>query len=209
MLKRVYAEIVLFQSKAMPDHVLAFLRACEPSIRARQRELIESRPNPMEQPVRYFLIEAWLNRVSAVLSGLDSQEWTVPPNQLATELGELEGWLIAKPAEQNNNFSTLGGTIGNLLVSNGCSFTEAQRLLKRFKVGRKGAPPKYRIGTVAALDLRTTRNCTWAKITRLFCGCGRPKHDDLCQDRVRKRVRELEEVLEKYGYVMISGSPAA
>ncbi len=189
---------------------LAFLAIFKPAIQQRQREVALGCPSPTEQPVRYFLVQAWLRRVDALLDGLRGELWQIPVRQIGPELLQLESWLGFNESEKAENTRKFGGLdgLGDWLVFNGASFAEAQRLLKLFKAGRKGAPPRHRASTVCALDQKLSRNWSWATLTEGVCTCGR-KHKEQCEDRLRKRIGELEAMLKTYGWQLFGKSTAA
>ncbi len=72
------------------------------------------------------------------------------------------------------------------------------RDLNRLNSG-KGAPSK-RPDTLKMMDARILNNWTFKELADHKCDCGARNntHTAYCEDRIRKRIKELETFLEKY-----------
>jgi hypothetical protein len=183
------------------------VRSVEPLIAAKI-EFWRSHPSdPITQPVTSAIISAYVSRLEFQLysvrggvAGLKYQFRNYP--QIVEDTQELELWITRlKPPAQRKNLSEKDEeAMGNWFVSKmGYSYSQAKHHinLMREQISEKGAPDK-RPETLKMLDARIVNGWSYAEIARRMCDCEAKEHTDLCRERIRKRIKELETVLAKY-----------
>lgn len=187
------------------ENLPEFLRGAIPEMERRLLHLEANLPDPVRQPVSSALVAAYLFRLRIQLSDMQRglqgllDQYNSHPT-LARELLEIDPWISDlmpvidyKPAEEREN------RWGDSLVRMGYSYTDAKRQIRhsRRHVIPRGAPSK-RTKTVAMLDARIANGWSYPRVASEMCDCEKPKHDAHCADSIRKRIKELEEFLNRY-----------
>jgi hypothetical protein len=91
--------------------------------------------------------------------------------------------------------------MGNMFVSSGMSYAEARftlRLMQQFSATHGRGAPSKRPETLKLLDARIANHWSYARLASRMCDCGAVQHGELCRERIRKRLKELESYLAKY-----------
>jgi hypothetical protein len=162
-------------------------------------------PDLKKRPITSALVAVYVARLeiqtSAAGGGLHSLRAARENHPaLYSDLQELGSWLEPlEPAHLNPKVTENNeGVLGDLLVSYlGFSYSEARTLLRKQGQPPKGAPNKRAL-TLAMLDARIVNGWSYAKLASKMCECPLKTHNDLCRERIRKRIKELETVLSKY-----------
>jgi hypothetical protein len=166
----------------------------------------ENLPLPKTAPVTLKIVESYLACIALLLPPLDSGSQAVlelvrrSPGLFAG-YGELLSWirpcepdtLNARITEQNED------DIGDVLTKQwGFPYSLAKDILRRGKTPPKGAPNK-RVHTLKMLDARAVYGWSYNELAAKMCDCGGRTHDSLCQERIRKRLKEIKPFLTKHG----------
>lgn len=185
------------------------LRSIEPNLEAKIAYCRANPPDPIKQPVTSAIVAAYISRMELELatlrrgaSGLKNQFSDCP--NLVKEVQEFESWLLRKipgfPSRKLTGKNEDG--VGDWFVSKmGYSYSQAKRMIRdlnRLQSG-KGAPSK-RPETLKMMDARIRNNWTYKELAHHKCDCGARDniHTAHCEDRIRKRIKELEAFLTKY-----------
>ena len=182
------------------------MRAVEPDLQRRIVHLQINPPDPVNQPVSSALVRAYLSRleiyIDAIRGGAKglSDHYRDHPT-LLQELQEMETWIFRKKAAGKKTELTAADedVIGDWLVSTGRSYSETKQMLRRmrqFLTGR-GAPNK-RPETLRIMDARISHAPSYKQLASKMCDCGLPQHTEHCEERIRKRIKELKKFLAKY-----------
>ena len=183
-----------------------------PELERRISSIKNNLPDPLKQPISYQLTAAYLSRVNIALAyarhlrtgGRLAQDQVY--SKLPYELDELESWLKTGKTTLKKIPKEHEEAFGNFLVSIGYSYTETKKMLDtiRRQLTGRGAPNKHP-ETLKMLDARMYRSLSYSRLASEMCDCGAKTHTGHCADRIRKRIKELEELLDRYQ--IISRSP--
>jgi hypothetical protein len=207
-----------------------FARVVKLSLSTLQEEIDFVRQNlgdRLDHPIRFRLMEKYLSLLEDHLSTeraiLGVVEKPAPTDELSLlldeersqheGLAELQKWLRTggtRLVDLSDDGRAPGEVVGDLLVSAGYSFSEAQRSLRMAKKQRKGgAPPRYRLSTVEALEMiQSSSASSMQEVADEFCDCGASSHaSSLCRDKMRKRLEELRLVLKTYKIIPEKTNP--
>jgi len=161
-------------------------------------------PSPETQPVSNALARAFISRMErhleAIRGGAEGmqREFGDKPGDRLKETLEIETWFIGKQKAIKTPEGALDA-IGNFLVATGKSYAEARHMLnavQRF-TATKGAPSK-RPETLKMMDARIAHRWSYKTLASKMCDCGGREHNEYCEERIRKRIKELESFLAKY-----------
>lgn len=184
-------------------------------------ELLKSHPpDPKKSPATYALAQAYMSRLErliAVIESLPEDLALVSPelpreqSAVMMELQEIGSWIKRqrRPGHEEITLEETAfkkGIIGDWLVSRGFLYSETSQLIEHATKPKRGAPTANRSDTVAAYDLKQSGKLSLQQLAAKVCDCGQKKHGTVCRDKVRKRLSELEKVLEKYGIAMPDSS---
>lgn len=113
---------------------------------------------------------------------------------LMKEADELLDWILPSgvPLSPEEIVKTISS-----MEQVGFDVKSRAEFLKIARRSKKGAPPKMREQTIRALEMRLADR-SWGSLTRALCKCGLPNHNLYCQDRIKKQVRRLKKLLDKY-----------
>jgi hypothetical protein len=178
---------------------------------------LEKFPRDPEHPVRTALREAYFTRTARLidlqealiqsgafeaLAGLTDIS-QIPPAireyaTLADEAAEIDGWAFDPIAAEEHE--GLLDREGDLLQQSGISFSQIRRYQRSTHKNPSGAPIRKRSVAVESFELRTkdAKRWSWSALAVEFCECGARKHNQHCQERIRKQVGHLKRVLKKY-----------
>jgi hypothetical protein len=182
------------------------MRCAEPDLVRRIVHLQTRPPDPVKQPVSSALAKAYLSRLEMYLDtirrGADGlkDEWRNQPT-LTKELKEMETWILRKKATGKKPKFTAEheDDIGNWWVSMGRSYSETKQILRQMRqfITGRGAPNK-RPETLRMMDARISQDLSYKRLASKMCDCGQRQHTEHCKERIRKRIKELQEFLAKY-----------
>lgn len=184
-------------------------------------------PDP-KHPVRSELIVAFVPRVVRLLllkqlassvSGFASA-LELPVESQDAFLTEAANWrkehseeLVSQIVELDSYLHEPGineAECGNWLTSWGYSFQKASELIRRARKYQPGRRPVKRQTAVDVLEARRLdKSRSWRSLANEFCDRGHPRHDENCQDALRKSATQLESVLKKYKEVAVPAEPLA
>jgi hypothetical protein len=94
--------------------------------------------------------------------------------------------------------------IGDFLISLGRRYSDTKDMLgnlRRFLTGR-GAPHK-RNQTLQMMDARIANRWSYRQLAIHLCDCGQTTHTEHCKQRIWHRLKELQQVLEKYSIILL------
>jgi hypothetical protein len=163
-------------------------------------------PDPKTRPASRGLVDAYISRMelqlSAIRDGVQAMldQFQIHPT-LNAEGREIGLWVtsLEPPTLRPKITEDHEDVIGEFLVRDmEFSYPHARELLRGLKVSPKGAPSK-RSHTIKMMDARIVNGLSYAKLANKMCDCELMTHNYLCRERIRKRIRELETVLSKYG----------
>jgi hypothetical protein len=185
---------VLLSIKPVLEERLAFLRAYP--------------PDPKMHPITSALVKAYITRVELQLAGIRDgagglqNEYRNHPT-LTEELQEIESWIMRREPGTPRRKLTVNDedALGNWFVGKmGLSYSQARQKIRdtRLHLSGKGAPSK-RPETLNMLDARIVNRWSSTELAIRMCDCGAAKHTAHCSERIRKRIKELESALGKYG----------
>jgi hypothetical protein len=164
-------------------------------------------PDPAKQPVSNNLVKAYLSRLEIHLdairrgaSGLEAECRNHPT--LLQELQEIETCILFRKTVTGKKIKLTAAdedVIGDWLVFTGRSFSQAKQMLRRMRqfLDGRGAPNK-RPETLRMLDAKVSQALSYKQVTAKMCDCGLAQHTEHCEERIRKRIKELEKLLTKY-----------
>jgi hypothetical protein len=168
-------------------------------------------PDSRTQPVSFALVKSFLSQIerhlAAIRAGVDGMKREfgddpVRPGRLLKETLEMESWLIPKRKPDSSKLTErIEDAMGNMFVSVGkMSYAEARFVLREMQqfsaTHRRGAPSK-RPETLKLLDARIANRWSYARLASKMCDCGATQHGELCRERIRKRLKELESYLKE------------
>ncbi len=173
-------------------------------------------PDPKNHPATAALIAEYVKRLEIQLAksrmGVDGiKELARDYPDLQREIGEIEQWIKRlKPNVAAKRLSPEDeDTIGNWLMKNvDPSFSKAKQFVDAASksLTKKGAPSK-RIETLKMLDARIASGWSYSILAKHMCDCGAREHGALCSERVRKRIKELENFLYRLGINLKPATP--
>jgi hypothetical protein len=190
------------------ENLAEVLRVIQPALEAKLAFFRNHPPDPAIYPVTSALIAAYKSRLELELSTLRGgaaglkDEASHHPTSMR-ELQELESWIMRKkPGTPRPKLAVKDeDALGNWFVSKmGFSYSQAKQMIESLCAlqSGKGAPSK-RIETVKLMDARIANGWSYSELATKMCDCGAKKHTKHCSERIRKRLKELESVLAKYG----------
>ena len=113
----------------------------------------------------------------------------------------METWILRKkvPGQRIQLTAADEDNIGDWLVSAGRSYSQTKQMLREIRqfITGRGAPNK-RPETLKLLDARISQGLSYKQLACKMCDCGLPDHTEHCEERIRKRIKKLEEFLAKY-----------
>ena len=166
-------------------------------------------PNSATQPVGDALRKAYLSRleihIDTIRRGDEVSKGELPNlSTLQQELREFGVWILSSEAvSRRPTFSReFEESIGDALVSVGCSYSKTRQMLRQSRqiITGRGAPNK-RPETLKMLDARVANGWSYSRLASEMCDCGARKHTSHCAESIRKRIKGLEEFLNKYKIV--------
>jgi len=171
-------------------------------------------PDPTKQPISARLVEAYLFRTELQLKFMRGIPGAMDeivrdyPN-VSAEWKELAIWIA--PSEPNYQARRITeqneDTIGDFLVAQmKMPYSQAKALLKSLSKGTKGAPNK-RPQTLKMLDAMVANGWSYAQVAVRMCDCGNRSHNEKCRETIRKRIKELDALLARYGILYQRGTP--
>ncbi len=181
------------------------MRSVEPALRRRLAHLQTNSPDPVTQPVSSALGKAYLIRleiyVDAIGGGAKGLRvlYRDYPN-LEQELEEMETWIVIdrETGDKPRLTAAHEESLGDWLVSRGRSYSQTRQLLRRTRqlVTGRGAPNK-RPDTLRLLDAKISQTLSYKRLASQSCDCGLAQHTEHCEERIRKRIKELEKFLAR------------
>ncbi len=194
------------------ENLAEILRAIEPNFEAKIRYCRIHAPDPLKQPVTSAIVTAYVYRLELALSairggghGLKDEANNRPDS--AQEIQEFESWILRrkrgiprrKLTEKDED------ALGDWFVSKqGYSYSETRRMMEQLRdlQSGKGAPHK-RPEALKLMDARIANNWTYKELASRMCDCESidGAHTAHCEDRLRKRIGEVESFLAKYKIV--------
>jgi hypothetical protein len=191
------------------EKLAEFNEAIRPALEERLARLKKRPPDPERQPVTHAVVAAYMSRLSIQIdlagkgvTGLREQIAKHP--NLSDELQEIETWILRRKRAESVQplIQEYEDTMGDFLVSTGRSYTRTKEMLRkvRQKIGRRGAPNK-RPETLNILDARVVNGWSYSQLASQMCDCGAIRHTSHCGERIRKRIKELQEFLDRYAIV--------
>jgi hypothetical protein len=186
----------------------------EPDLARRIERVQAHLPDPVNQPVSTALVKAYLARLQIFLDSIRGgaegakHEYEAHPN-LMREIQELESWLLRKTmqARGSEGLAQHKDELGNWLTSvMGYSYTKTRTMLDSIGRSKPGAPTK-RKETLKMMDARIANQWSYPELAAKMCDCGATTHDEYCSERIRKRLKELESFLIKYGIKIPATTP--
>ncbi|HXC44742.1 MAG TPA: hypothetical protein VNY51_14630 [Candidatus Dormibacteraeota bacterium] len=165
--------------------------------------LLENKPDAEHHPVSHALANAALNRIMrhlvAIGNGVEAIKADLGdrPGAIVREMLEIESWFIEKRKPEITN--EVKDAMGDILVSRGFSYSQARNAIEEIPnlFFPKGAPNK-RPRTLQMMDARIKNHWSYQTLARKMCDCGETKHNELCSERIRKRLKELKAFLKRY-----------
>lgn len=165
-------------------------------------------PDGEAKPVSRAMTLAYVSRLQSCKSDLEQYAAGTSAGDDIAELSrrlalfEIPKW-IPDLTDQRRKISQeeLENTFGDFYVSVGRSYSETKRILQEMQkasLARDG-PAGKRAEAVKMLDAIIANGWSYARTAREMCDCGSNRHSPKCADRVRKRIRELENFLAKEG----------
>jgi hypothetical protein len=122
--------------------------------------------------------------------------------ELVSQIIELDSYLHEPGIDK--------AECGSWLTSWEYSFREASELMSRAQQYHRGRRPVKRVTAVDVLESRRIDKCrTWRDLAHEFCDCADSRHDESCQDALRKSTSRLESVLKKYREISVPAEPLA
>jgi hypothetical protein len=163
-------------------------------------------PDRSKQPVTSALVDAYVIRleIKSLASSRGLQSFVAANDKypsMHAELRELGDWLeTVEPSYLNPKVTEdTEDRFGDALVADlDFSYSEARALLRKQSQPQKGAPNKHPL-TLAMFDARVANGWSYMELASKMCDCSLRNHNDLCRERIRKRLKELESVLSKFG----------
>jgi hypothetical protein len=176
--------------------------------------LFDNKPDAENHPVSHALANAFVQRIwrnlAAIAKGAEAMKLDMGdrPGDIIREMLEIKTWFVESRKSEKLP-EQLKDAMGDLLVGAGFSYSQARKLIEEIPqlFFPKGAPNK-RPQTLKMMDARIKNAWSYQTLARKMCDCGEIKHNDLCSERIRKRLKELEAFLKRYGltYPEKSGS---
>jgi hypothetical protein len=181
------------------------VRATEPDLEQQIVYLQTKPPDPLKQPVSSALARAYLSRLEIHLDairrgaeGLKDEYRNYPT--LLQELQEIGVWIRRRGAGQKTQLATADeDSIGDWLVSTGRSYSKTKQMLRQMRqlITGRGAPNK-RPETLRMLDAKTSQGLSYKELASKMCDCGLRQHTEYCEERIRKRIKDLEKFLTRH-----------
>jgi hypothetical protein len=197
------------------ENVADILRAIEPDLEMKLASCRSNPPDPVKQPVTSAVVAAYISRVELELaairrgaSALQDQSRERPT--LVEEITQIESWILRRKSGVPRRKLTDQDerAIGDWFVSKmNYSYSETNQKLEEMRrlLSGKGAPSK-RPETLEMLDARICNAWSYPEVARRMCDCGASMHAEHCEERIRKRIKELEAFLIKYGIKCLSST---
>ncbi len=192
------------------------MHSIEPTLESDLSYCLHHPPCPVKHPATTALIAEYIKRVELLLSrsrmGRDGMKDLAQNHPYLTEeIKEIEQWI--KQRKPNASVHGLSeedqDTLGDWLIKHvSPSYSRARRFVAGVSksLSKKGAPSK-RIHTLKILDARIANGWSYSVVAAKMCDCDKKKHDAHCADSIRKRLKELEEFLTRYGINLKSMDP--
>lgn len=163
-------------------------------------------PDP-SRPIHSALIKFYTQRLTEFLevvvpasSPLTDLQAALPElARLSSLLKEISSYLGENPLFM----AAPPGMVGEFLLKQGFSFSDARNAAELAEKNSPGRPPSVRIMAVKALELRISQKMSWGKLAMKLCECGERVHGHKCSERIRQAVMALQEILKKYEIVFI------
>jgi len=197
------------------ENLADVIRAIEPTLEAKLRLCQHHAPDPATKPVSAAIVAVYVSRIESALAairggGKSLREDAVSHPNASEELQEIESWILRrKPNAPGRKLTDKDwDAFGNWFVSKmGYSYSRAREMIERLRnlQSSKGAPNK-RTETLKMLDARIANEWSYMELANKMCDCGALKHTEHCSERIRKRLKELESFLKKYG-IQVPGHP--
>jgi hypothetical protein len=190
------------------EKLAEIMHAIAPELARKVAHLKNHVPDPIKNPVVYALHGAYLSRLEMQLSYIRRgkegmiEEHRDHPN-LLPEIQEFEAWVLRRKTTAKKQLTEeQAETLGNWLVSIGRSYSETKNSLRQIgsSIAGRGAPNK-RSDTLKMLDAKIANSWSYRQLAEKMCDCGAEKHTEHCAERIRKRLKELGEFLQKYDIV--------
>ncbi len=191
------------------ENLAEIMRAIEPSLEARLQYCRSHPPDPVKQPVASAIIAAYIHRLELALSAIRGgahglkDEATNRPESMQ-EMQEFESWILRrkhgiprrKLTEKDED------VLGDWFVSKqGHSYSKARQMIEQLRAlqSGKGAPHK-RPEALKLMDAKVSNDWTYKELASQMCDCESidGTHTAHCEDRLRKRINEVESFLAKY-----------
>lgn len=181
-------------------------RTAEPRLVRAIAYFIKNPLDPHMHPASTAVIGVFVRRMVDYLLVLyndapTSDEKSAAESLLFPEMEELEKW-IKEPASRDSFPQEERDELGDWLVAEvGYTYTRARKfidMLVGFSGKARGAPSK-RPQTLKLLDARLANGWSYGTLAREMCDCGAARHTEHCSERIRKRIKEAEAFLAKYG----------
>jgi len=165
-------------------------------------------PDPGKHPATTALLKEYVKRVEILLDcsrrGADGMKYLAQNHPyLTNEIQEIEGWI--KRRKPNMPLRSLSeedqDALGDWLIKYASSsYSKARQFVSGVakSLRPKGAPSK-RVQTLKILDARLANGWSYSMLASKMCDCDAKVHNSYCSERIRKRLKELESVLSKYG----------
>ena len=190
------------------------LRAIVPDLQDRIVLIRTKPPDPISQPISAVIAKAYVSRLEIQLNdirrgaeGLKDDYRNHP--DLMSEIQELETWVLKRTTHESGveTIAQHKDELGNWLCSvMGYSYSKTKRILDAVGRSKRGAPTK-RPQTLRMMDAKLANRWSYPKLASEMCDCGAVKHGEYCQERIRKRIKELEKFLAKYNIAPEKSTP--
>jgi hypothetical protein len=201
-----------------PDAWQSISEFCRSTESRWERDLAYCRdypPDPEKHPATFALVAEYVKRLELLLScsrrGVDGiKDLAQRYPYLTNEIQEIERWIKQRKASAPaRSFSEEDqDMLGDWLVKYASSsYSKARQFVSSVaqSLRPKGAPSK-RVQTLKLLDARLAHHWSYSVLATKMCDCGAKVHTPHCSERIRKRLRELEPVLKKYGVQIKQGN---
>jgi hypothetical protein len=149
-------------------------------------------------PATSILCQAYITRLHRWIAILDKtpELHSFVAEMYGGDVMELHSWLMPRLTDKFR--LAAADQLGDILTSAGLKYSQTRALLENYLM-KPGAPAKSRSLYLYACDLQL-QDWTYRRIVEALCECGR-RHDGNCEDRFRKGIKEVRQLLKKYSNV--------